>query len=40
MSTNSNHSTAATPPVRLNSTEESLIQITFKLKKVVFDVCL
>ncbi len=40
MITNSNNPTGATPHVRLNSPEESLIQITFKLKNVVLHVSL
>ena len=40
MITNSINPSGAAPSVRLNSLEESLIQITLKLKNIVFDVCL
>ena len=34
------NSGSTAPPVRLDGTQESLIQFTLKLKNVVFDVCL
>ena len=40
MIANSINPTSPTPPVRLAGSEESLIQFTLKLKKVVFDVSL
>ena len=40
MITESINSTAASPSVRLNGPQESLIQITSKLKNIVFDVSL
>ena len=40
MSTNSNNPDSTTPSLRLAVLEESLIQIAFKLKNIVFDVSL
>jgi hypothetical protein len=40
MMTNSINPASTAPSVRLNSTEESLVQITFKLKNVVLHVSL
>ena len=40
MVANSINPTAATPPLRLNGTEESLIQFALKLKNVLSHVCL
>ena len=40
MSTNSIHPTGAPPSVRLSGPQESRIQITLKLKNVIFDVSL
>jgi hypothetical protein len=40
MITNSNNPTGATPPARLAGTEESLIQIAFKLKNALLQVLL
>ena len=40
MMTKSTHPDSTTPSLRLAVLEESLIQITLKLKNIVFDVCL
>jgi hypothetical protein len=40
MITNSNNPDSTTPSVRLNGPQESLIQITFKLKNVLLHVSL
>ncbi len=40
MSANSSTPPKTTPPVRQAGPQESLIQIAFKLKNIVFDVCL
>ena len=40
MITNSINPSGTAPSIRLHGLEESLIQITLKLKNIVFDVCL